>query len=64
MARLATKDSIWEPEDYLNYYKDILKEYWDQGPQSANCRKRSNTIVLLQPIKKACGRPREALKSK
>jgi len=21
------KDSIWEPEDHLDYYKDILKEY-------------------------------------
>jgi len=27
MARLAHKDFIWELEDYLNYYKDILKEY-------------------------------------
>jgi hypothetical protein len=51
-----TKDSIWELEGHLNYCEDILKEYWDQGLQSINRRKRSNTIVLSRPIKKAYSR--------
>src|SRR6266702_564104 len=57
------EDSTWEPADYLDNCEYLLKEYWDQSPQSANRRKRSDTTVSSQPMKKTRGRPK-APKSK
>ena len=50
------EDSTWEPADYLDNCEYLLKEYWDQSPQSANRRKRSDTTVSSQPMKKTRGR--------
>ena len=58
------EDSTWEPADYLDNCEHLLEEYWDQNPQSANRRKRSDTTVSSQPMKKARGRPTRAQSKK